>query len=91
MCHAEDSRAHAPCPNPECVAPRGVSNDHLAGRQRYRSLGCGAWFGEAHGTPLYRPRTPPAGIARALLLVMRRGSLRAAEEAIGHQDETIGR
>jgi hypothetical protein len=49
------------------------------------------WFGETHGTPLYRLKTPPEEIGRALLLVMRRGSLRAAEEVTGHKYETIGR
>jgi transposase-like protein len=61
----------------------------MSGHQRYRCLGCGAWFGETEGTPLYRLRTPPEEIARALLLVMRRGSLRAAEEVSGHNYETI--
>ncbi len=42
------------------------------------------------GTPLYRLRTPVAEIAQALLLVMRRSSLRAAEEVTGHKYETIG-
>ena len=80
-----------PCPNPACGAPHVVRNGHLAGHQRYHCRGCGAWFGETHGTPLYRLRTPPAEIARALLVVMRRGSLRAAEEVTGHKYETIGR
>lgn len=80
-----------PGPNPDCPAPHVVRNGHLAGRQRYRCRGGGAWFGATHGTPLYRLRTPPAEIARALLIVMRRGSLRAAEEATGHKYETIGR
>ncbi|HEX5503492.1 MAG TPA: hypothetical protein VFW96_12780 [Thermomicrobiales bacterium] len=80
-----------PCPNPACPAPHVVRNGHLAGRQRYHCRGCDAWFGATHGTPLYRLRTPPAEIARALLVVMRRGSLRAAEEATGHKYETIGR
>jgi transposase-like protein len=53
--------------------------------------GCGAWFGETHGTPMYRLRTPPEEIGQALLVVMRRGSLRAAEEITGHKYETIGR
>jgi hypothetical protein len=35
-------------------------------------------------------RTPPAEIAQALLMVMRRGSLRGAEEVTGHNYETIG-
>jgi transposase-like protein len=67
-----------------------VRNGSLGGRQRYHCRGCGAWFGETHGTPLYRLKTPVAEIGRALLLVMRRGSLRAAEEVTGHKYETIG-
>jgi len=66
-----------------------VRTGHLSGHQRYHCLGCGAWFGETQGTPLYRLRTPPEEIARALLLVMRRGSLRAAEQVSGHNYETI--
>ncbi len=61
----------------------------MSGQQRYRCLGCGAWFGETEGTPLYRLRTPPEESARALLLVMRRGRLRAAEEVSGHHYETL--
>jgi hypothetical protein len=66
-----------------------VRNGTINGRQRYHCRGCGAWFGETQGTPLYRLRTPPAEIARALLAVLRRGSLRAAEEQTGHKYETI--
>jgi transposase-like protein len=80
-----------PCPTAECPAPRVVRNGTLGGRQRYHCRGCGAWFGQTHGTPLYRLRTPPAEIGRALLMVMRRGSLRAAEEVTGHKYETISR
>ena len=78
-----------PCPNPTCTAPHVVRNGTIKGRQRYHCRGCGAWFGETQGTPLYRLRTPPAEIARALLAVLRRGSLRAAEEQTGHKYETI--
>lgn len=78
-----------PCPNPTCTAPHVVRNGTIKGRQRYHCRGCGAWFGETQGTPLYRLRTPPAAIARALLAVLRRGSLRAAEEQTGHKYETI--
>ena len=77
------------CPTPDCSAPRVVCNGTLNGRQRYHCRGCGAWFGETHGTPLYRLRTPPAEIGRALLVVLRRGSLRAAEDVTGHKYETI--
>jgi transposase-like protein len=80
-----------PCPTPDCAAPHVVRNGTLEGRQRYHCEGCGAWFGETHGTPMYRLRTPPEEVGRALLVVMRRGSLRAAEEITGHKYETIGR
>jgi hypothetical protein len=40
---------------------------------------------------MYRLRTPPEDVGRALLVVMRRGSLRAVEEITGHKYETIGR
>jgi hypothetical protein len=39
---------------------------------------------------MYRLHTPVAEVAQALLVVMRRGSLRAAEEITGHKYETIG-
>lgn len=80
-----------PCPDPDCPAPHVVRNGTLKGRQRYHCKGCGAWFGETNGTPMYRLRTPPEEVGRALLVVMRRGSLRAAEEITGHKYETIGR
>jgi len=40
---------------------------------------------------MYRLRVTPAEVARTLLVVMRRGSLSAAEEITGHEYETIGR
>jgi len=39
---------------------------------------------------MYHLHTPAAEVAQALLVVMRRGSLRAAEEITGHKYETIG-
>ena len=42
-------------------------------------------------TPRCTGCAPPEEIGRALLVVMRRGSLRAAEEITGHKYETIGR
>ena len=78
-----------PCPKGACGAPHVVRNGSLGGRQRYHCRGCGAWFGETLGTPLYRLKTPAVEIGQALLLVMRRGSLRAAEEVTGHKYETI--
>lgn len=38
---------------------------------------------------MYGLKTPAAEVAQALLIVMRRGSLRAAEEITGHKYETI--
>jgi hypothetical protein len=35
-------------------------------------------------------KTPVEEVARTLLVVMRRGSLRAAEDVTGHKYETIG-
>jgi hypothetical protein len=40
---------------------------------------------------MYRLRATPTEVARTLLVVMRRGSLSAAEEITGHQVETIRR
>ena len=80
-----------PCPTPACPAPRVIRNGTVRSRRRYHCRACGAWFGETRGTPLYRLRTPPAEIGCALLIVMRRGSLRAAEEETGHKYETVGR
>jgi hypothetical protein len=41
------------------------------------------------GTPLFRLHTSLPEIVRAILIVLRRGSLRAAEEQTGHNYETI--
>jgi hypothetical protein len=38
---------------------------------------------------MYNLKTPAAEVAQALLIVMRRGSLRGAEEITGHKYETI--
>ena len=88
---SEGGASRPPCPDAGCRAPHVVRNGSLGGRQRYHCRGCGAWFGETHGTPLYRLRTSAAEIGRTLLVVMRRGSLRAAEDVTGHKYETIGR
>jgi hypothetical protein len=41
------------------------------------------------GTPLFHLHTPVSEIVRAIMVVLRRGSLRAAEEQTGHNYETI--
>ena len=78
-------------PCPRCGHRHTVRNGRTRGRQRWVCEGCGHSFGPTTGTPLYRVKTPPAEVARALLVVLRRGSLRAAEEITGHKYETIGR
>ena len=46
-------------------------------------------LGETQRTPMYGLKTPAAEVEQALLIVMRWGSLRAAEEISGHKYETI--
>jgi transposase-like protein len=77
------------CPNPTCSQPRVVRNGSHRGRQRYLCRTCKRYFGETQGTPMYGLKTPAHEVAQALLVVMRRGSLRAAEEITGHKYETI--
>ncbi len=78
-----------PCPH--CTSAEVSKHGHKAGHQRFRCRSCGKTFTSTHGTPLYRLHTPAAEVALALLIVMRRGSLSAAEEITGHKYETIGR
>src|SRR3712207_6199937 len=82
-------RTHRPCPR--CGSDATVRTGHTRGRQRWRCAGCRRTFGATTGTAMYRLKTPPAEVAQALLVVLRRGSLLAAEELTGHKYETIGR
>jgi transposase-like protein len=75
---------------PHCQTTRVKKNGHRAGRQRWFCQRCGRTFGLTTGTPLYRLHTPAVEVAHTLLIVMRRGSLSAAEELTGHKYETIG-
>jgi len=77
------------CPNPTCVGSHVVRNGSHRGRARYHCRTCKTYFGETQGTPMYGLKTPAAEVAQALLIVMRRGSLRGAEEITGHKYETI--
>src|SRR5437588_4482607 len=77
------------CPTPDCWESHVVRNGSHRGRQRYYCRKCKRYFGETQGTPMYGLKTPAAEVAQALLIVMRRGSLRAAEEITGHKYETI--
>ena len=87
------ARSAAPTnpPCPRCGDSHTVRNGRTRGRQRWVCAGCGHSFGSTTGTPMYRLQTPPAEVARALLVVLRRGSLLAAEEVTGHKYETISR
>lgn len=76
---------------PYCSHDHTIRNGHAQGRQRWRCCSCHRSFGPTTGTPLYRLKTPPEEVARSLLVVLRRGSLNAAEEQTGHKYETIGR
>ena len=78
-------------PCPRCEHPRTARNGRTRGRQRWVCAGCDHSFGPTTGTVMYRLQTPPAEVARALLIVLRGGSLLAAEEVTGHKYETIGR
>lgn len=76
-----------PCPH--CDGHHVTKDGHKRGRQRWRCPHCGHTFGATFGTALYRLHTAAAEVARCLLIVMRRGSLTAAEEQTGHKYETI--
>ncbi|GAC1668346.1 MAG: hypothetical protein PVS3B3_38810 [Ktedonobacteraceae bacterium] len=78
------------CPNPACEHPHVIRNGSNHGRRRYQCRGCNRFFGETEGTPMYHLHTSAAEVATALLVVMRRGSLRGAAEITGHKYETIG-
>jgi transposase-like protein len=75
---------------PHCGAAHVIRNGRKGGRQRFRCRDCGRTFGPTFGTPPYGLRHSAEGVARALLVVMRRGSLSAAEEVTGHKYETLG-
>src|SRR5947209_12350607 len=78
-----------PCPNPNCAGSHVVRNGSHRGRQRYHCRTCKTSFGETQGRPMDALKTPAKEVAQALLIVMRGGSLRAAEEITGHKYETI--
>lgn len=78
-------------PCPRCGHQATIRTGHSRGHQRWRCPACQRSFGPTTGTPMYRLKTPVAEVAQALLVVLRRGSLRAAEELTGHKYETVGR
>ena len=85
-----DTLPPTPYPCRHCGSPKTVANGRSRGHHRWLCRACGRTFGTTTGTPLAGLKTPPAEIAQALLIVLRRGSLRAAEEITGHKYETIG-
>src|SRR5438105_8966511 len=87
----KEQRSLPPCPNAECKESHVVRNGSHRGRQRYYCRSCKTYFGETQGTPMYGLKTEAFEVAQALLVVMRRGSLRAAEEITGHKYETRSR
>jgi transposase-like protein len=70
---------------PGCGSEDVFKNGSKGGRPRYVCSGCRRSFGPTYGTPMYRLKTPATEVAQALLIVMRRGSLCAAEEITGHK------
>jgi transposase-like protein len=72
-----------------CQGTHCTRNGSSRGRRRMQCQHCGRTFAETVGTPLFHLHTPPSEIVRAILVVVRRGSLRAAEEQTGHNYETI--
>ncbi len=76
-----------PCPH--CGSGSVWKNGSSRGHSRFRCGDCNKSFGPRFATPMHRLRTPVEEIARTLLVVMRRGSLSAAEEITGHKWETI--
>jgi transposase-like protein len=78
-------------PCPRCGATHVIKNGSKGGRPRWVCRNCGRSFGPTLGTAMYRLRATPTEVARTLLVVMRRGSLSAAEEITGHKVETIRR
>jgi transposase-like protein len=74
---------------PRCQGTRCTANGSSRGHRRFRCQDCGRTFAGTVGTPLFHLHTPWPEIVRAILVVLRRGSLRAAEEQTGHNYETI--
>lgn len=74
---------------PRCGAGETVRNGTRRGKQRWLCRSCRRTFGPTTGTAVAGVRTDVAEIAQALLVVLRRGSLRAAEAVTSHKAETI--
>jgi transposase-like protein len=74
---------------PHCGSTWVRRNGSSRGKPRWWCGDCGKSVGATYGTAMYGLHTPVEEVARTLLIVMRRGSLRSAEEISGHKGETI--
>ena len=74
---------------PHCGSTWVRRNGSTRGKPRLQCGDCRKTVGETFGTAMYRLRTPVEEVAQTLLILMRRGSLRGAEEISGHKWETV--
>jgi transposase-like protein len=74
---------------PRCGGTQCVRFGKTRGYQRWRCSDCRRIWNALLGTPLFHLHTPLPEIVRAILVVLHRGSLRAAEEQTGHNYDTI--
>jgi transposase-like protein len=74
---------------PRCHGLHCIRLGITRGHQRWRCQECRRTWSDTLGTPLFHVHTPRPEIVRAIRIVLRRGSLRAAEEITGHHYETI--
>lgn len=74
---------------PRCRGTQCTRNDSSRGRRPSECHEGERTFAETVGTPLFLLPTPLSEIVRSIRVVVRRGSLRAAEEQTGHNYETI--
>jgi transposase-like protein/IS1 family transposase len=72
-----------------CQGRHCTRNGSSRGHRRFECQDCGRTFAATVGTPLLHLHTPLREIIRAIMVVLRRGSLWAAEELTGHNYETI--
>jgi transposase-like protein len=82
-------RVESATPCPHCGSRWVRSNGSSRGKARRRCGDCGKSVGDTYGTAMYHLHTSAAEVGRTLLILMRRGSLRATEEISGHKWETV--
>jgi transposase-like protein len=75
---------------PHCQGNHVTKNGHKDGQPRWLCHACRKTFVPTYDTPLYRLRASAPEVARGLRVILRRGSLNAAEEIAGHKYETLG-